>query len=76
MSDCIFVNGKAVPMGEATAQAAAGGGTVADLLRQMNLLGRKIAVEKNGVIIPKSRHAAEPLVAGDRVEVVTAVGGG
>ena len=50
--------------------------TVAALLAEMRLQGRKIAVEKNGVIVPKSRHAAEPVATGDVLEIVGAVGGG
>lgn len=50
--------------------------TVECLLRDMNLLGRKLAVEKNGEIITKSRHAKETICNGDVVEIVTAVGGG
>lgn len=52
------------------------GTTVAALLADMRLQGRKVAVEKNGVIVPKSRHPAEPVRAGDVVEIVGAVGGG
>ncbi|MGI9347697.1 MAG: sulfur carrier protein ThiS [Gammaproteobacteria bacterium] len=53
-----------------------GGGTIAALLDEMQLQGRKIAVEKNGVIVPKSCHGEEPLQDGDVIEIVTAVGGG
>ena len=49
---------------------------MASLVRELGLAGRKIAVEKNGTVIPKSRHAAEPVRAGDVLEVVAAVGGG
>ena len=38
--------------------------------------GKRIAVEKNGEIVPKSRYAATPLASGDRIEIVGAVGGG
>lgn len=50
--------------------------TIAALLVQLALADKKVAVEKNGVIVPKSRHAQETIAAGDAVEVVTAVGGG
>lgn len=50
--------------------------TIAELLRRLGLAGRKIAVEKNGVIISKSRHNAECIRSGDKLEVITAVGGG
>ena len=50
--------------------------TVADLVRELALQGKRIAVEKNGEIVPKSRHGDTRLAAGDRVEIVAAVGGG
>ena len=50
--------------------------TVADLVRELALDGKRVAVERNGEIIPKSAHAMTTLAAGDRVEVVAAVGGG
>jgi sulfur carrier protein len=50
--------------------------TVADLVRAMGLEGKRIAVERNGEIVPKSRHAQTRLADGDRLEVVGAVGGG
>jgi sulfur carrier protein len=50
--------------------------TVADLVRELALEGKRIAVERNGEIVPKSSHAATPLAPGDRIEVVAAVGGG
>jgi sulfur carrier protein len=42
----------------------------------LNLAGRKVAVERNGEIVPRSAHAATLLADGDRVEIVVAVGGG
>jgi sulfur carrier protein len=50
--------------------------TVADLVARLKLEGKRIAVEKNGEIVPRSRYAATPLARGDRLEVVGAVGGG
>ena len=50
--------------------------TVAELLRSMGLEGKRIAVERNGAIVPKSRYADTPLAEGDRLEIVDAVGGG
>jgi sulfur carrier protein len=50
--------------------------TVAALLEQMQLAGKRLAVERNGEIVPKSRHAETGLGSGDRVEIVVAVGGG
>ena len=49
---------------------------VTDLLRQLELAGRKIAVEQNGQIVPKSAHASTVINDGDRLEIVVAVGGG
>lgn len=50
--------------------------SVAELLASEGLAGKRVAVERNGEIVPKSQHAATPLVAGDRLEIVVAVGGG
>jgi sulfur carrier protein len=50
--------------------------TVAALLDEMQLTGKRLAVERNGEIVPKSRHAATSLISGDRLEIVVAVGGG
>jgi sulfur carrier protein len=46
------------------------------LIEQMALSGRKIAVERNGEIVPRSAHASTLLADGDRLEIVAAVGGG
>lgn len=58
------------------ARRIAAGVTVADLLAQMDAAGKRVAVERNGEIVPRSRHAETQLVAGDRLEIVIAVGGG
>lgn len=50
--------------------------SVAALLEAEGLAGKRVAVERNGEIVPKSQHAATPLVAGDQLEIVVAVGGG
>ncbi len=50
--------------------------TVAALLEARGLAGKRVAVEKNGEIVPKSQHAAVVVAAGDRIEIVVAVGGG
>lgn len=52
------------------------GATVEALLRELGLLGRPLAVERNREIVPRSAHAATPLAEGDKIEVVTMVGGG
>jgi sulfur carrier protein len=49
---------------------------LAELLDRLDLAGKRIAVEKNGEIVPKSQHAATPVSDGDRLEIVVAVGGG
>ncbi len=50
--------------------------TLTDLVRALNLEGKRIAIECNGEIVPKSRYGQTPVRAGDRIEVVAAVGGG
>jgi len=50
--------------------------SVAALIEEMDLTGRRIAVERNGEIIPRSSFAAQQLANGDRLEIVVAVGGG
>ncbi len=57
-------------------EVAAPSPTVADLVREMGLAGKRIAVERNGAIVPKSRYQDTTLAAGDRLEIVAAVGGG
>lgn len=52
------------------------GATIAQLLAQLDTAGKRVAVERNGDIVPKSRHAATDLADGDRLEIVVAVGGG
>jgi sulfur carrier protein len=49
---------------------------VARLVEQLQLAGKKIAVERNGEIVPRSAHRATLLANGDRLEIVVAVGGG
>jgi sulfur carrier protein len=49
---------------------------VAGLLSTLNLVGKKVAVERNGEIVPKSAHASTLLADGDQLEIVVAVGGG
>ncbi|MEO8485644.1 MAG: sulfur carrier protein ThiS [Betaproteobacteria bacterium] len=57
-------------------RALARGSTVADLVRELALEGKRVAVELNGAIVPRSRYGETPLATGDRVEIVGAVGGG
>jgi len=50
--------------------------TVAELVEALGYTGKRIAIERNGEIVPRSRHAEAALTAGDRLEIVVAVGGG
>lgn len=64
----VMVNGTAHRLEEAL--------DVAALIERLELAGKKIAVERNGEIVPKSAHGATRLADGDRLEIVVAVGGG
>lgn len=59
-----------------TATELAGPLTVAALLAARDLAGKRVAVERNGEIVPRGRHAETLLEDGDAVEIVVAVGGG
>lgn len=50
--------------------------TLTQLIESLDLAGKRIAIEKNGEIVPRSLHADTTLVNGDRLEIVVAVGGG
>ena len=64
----ILLNGEPRDLADATC--------IADLLRAEGLAERRVAVEVNGRIVPRGRHAEHALAAGDRVEIVHALGGG
>lgn len=64
----VFVNEQARELAEGT--------TIAALVAELDLVGRRIAVEVNEEIVPKSRHAQALLRDGDRIEIVHAIGGG
>ena len=64
----LFVNGEA--------RAVPAGCTVAGLLHGLGLDARRLAVAVNRDVVPRTRFAAHPLSAGDRVEILEAVGGG
>ena len=49
---------------------------VAVLLEEMGLTGKRIALERNGEIVPRSMFATQHLADGDKLEIVVAVGGG
>jgi sulfur carrier protein len=50
--------------------------TVAELVEALGYTGKRIAIERNGEIVPRSRHVDVSLAEGDRLEIVVAVGGG
>ncbi|KFE53163.1 sulfur carrier protein ThiS [Pseudomonas syringae] len=52
------------------------GATVLALLTRLDLAGRRVAVELNLDIVPRSQHESTALREGDQVEVVHAIGGG
>ncbi|WP_425325045.1 sulfur carrier protein ThiS [Maricaulis maris] len=52
------------------------GTCVSDLVTILGLDGRKIAVERNLAIVPRSGYAQTALADGDRIEIVAFVGGG
>ena len=60
--------------GQATELPA--GLTARGLLEQLDLVGRRVALEVNGEIMPRSGHASHELKDGDKVEIIHAVGGG
>jgi len=67
-SIAVSVNGEARQMSPDT--------TVAELVAQLARAGRRVAVERNGSIVPRSMHGTTVLADGDRLEIVIAVGGG
>jgi sulfur carrier protein len=52
------------------------GTTVAGLIFELGLGDRRVAVERNREVVPRDRHASCELEGGDRLELVTFVGGG
>jgi sulfur carrier protein len=64
----VMVNGETI--------AIDAGSSVAALLVQLGLGSQAVAVEVNLDLVPRARHAETGLRAGDRVEIVTLVGGG
>jgi len=52
------------------------GVTLADLLAELGVQSRHVAVESNMELIPRTMHAEHRLTDGDRIEIVTLVGGG
>jgi len=64
----ITVNGQPRQVAEET--------TVAALLEEFGLGGKLVAVELNLEVVPRQRHRQRKLADGDRLEIVTLVGGG
>jgi len=58
------------------ARALPRGTSVADLVRALGLEPERVAVERNQCLVPRAEHERTALADGDRVEVVTLVGGG
>ena len=54
----------------------ADGATVASLIEQLDLAGKRLAVEVNEEVVPRGHHAERALASGDQVEIVHAIGGG
>lgn len=50
--------------------------SIEQLLEQLDLAGKRLAVELNQQIIPRGQFASHTLAAGDKVEIVQAIGGG
>lgn len=50
--------------------------TVAGLIEKLGYAGKRVAIERNGEIVPRSRHEEVLLENGDNLEIVVAVGGG
>lgn len=50
--------------------------TVAELVERLGLTGKRLAIERNGEIVPRGLFAESALLSGDKLEIVGAVGGG
>lgn len=50
--------------------------SVAELIERLSLGGKRVAVERNGELVPRSQHGDVSVADGDRIEIVVAVGGG
>jgi thiamine biosynthesis protein ThiS len=64
----IVLNGEARPIRT--------GQTVIELLRELGLDSRQVAVERNREVVPRAEHGSAVLDDGDHLEIVTFVGGG
>jgi sulfur carrier protein len=52
------------------------GASVGALIEHLGLVGKRLAIELNENIVPRSQHADTALTEGDQIEVVRAIGGG
>lgn len=50
--------------------------SIANLLAELGYAEKRVAIERNGAIVPRSAHASTMLEAGDQLEIVQAIGGG
>lgn len=50
--------------------------TIAMLLAELGYADKRVAIERNGAIVPRSAHGSTVLEAGDQLEIVQAIGGG
>lgn len=64
----ITVNGQTRPLADTR--------FVSDLIAELNLDARKVAIERNLAIVPRSEYATTPIMDGDAIEVVGFIGGG
>lgn len=64
----IILNGKPLQVDKVS--------TIAELIAHLGYEGKRIAVEQNGDIVPKSAHGTAAVSDGDQLEIVVAVGGG
>jgi sulfur carrier protein len=64
----VHINGAARQMTDACSIAA--------MIEELGYTGKRIALERNGDIVPRSQYAAQSLNDGDKLEIVVAVGGG
>ncbi|PAU81671.1 sulfur carrier protein ThiS [Halovibrio salipaludis] len=64
----IILNGEKTEVGETA--------SIQTLIERLELTGRRIAVEVNEEIVPRSEHDSRQLAPGDQVEIVHAIGGG
>ncbi len=64
----VIVNGESRALAESV--------SVKQLIQDMDLQGKRIAIEINGEIVPASQHSSVQLSSGDNIEIVGAIGGG